>query len=270
MPNATLRSAADPGRDPRAAERFAHVDDLRRRGHNEAAEHAAVHALAEHPYDAEGHYLLARIHAARGDAQRARDEWETTLRLDPNHSGAREALASRPAPASAPVAPEDEDTLPRGMRAVPPAEQAAGEGAASQARPIARAGSENPGPERPTVSNLSMPSFADPRMVAALLTDGDGMVVAQHALDGIGDAACQTLGALLSSLAGETAQVLGGLGLGDWRSLSVECASGALGLAPASDGHVVILAVRTGMPLGLARRYLLAAQRHARAAMESA
>jgi predicted regulator of Ras-like GTPase activity (Roadblock/LC7/MglB family) len=123
---------------------------------------------------------------------------------------------------------------------------------------------------RPAASHPGMVSFADPRVVAALLTDRDGMVVAEHAQPGVSEVARQTLGAVLAGLAGETNQVLAALGMGPWRSLRVECTSGALGLAPASDGHVVILAVQSGMPLGLARRYLVAAQRHARSVLEDA
>jgi predicted regulator of Ras-like GTPase activity (Roadblock/LC7/MglB family) len=236
--------------------RFAQVDDLRRRGHHEAAERAALDALAEYPYDADGHYLLARIHAARGDAQRARDEWETALRLDPTHSGARAALASRPLPT-------EDKTLPCGIPVVDAPELLT-------TPPGAQHAVAPPGALRPTVGMPAMPAFADPRVLVALLTDGDGMVVAHQAVDGVTDPACEALGALLSGLARETDQVLAGLGLGAWRTLSVECTSGSFGLSPAPDDHVVILAVRAGTPTGLARRYLLTAQRHARTSLEVA
>lgn len=261
MPDATLRREAPPARDPRATARFAAADELRVRGQHAAAVHAALEALAAHPYDADGHHVLARIYAASGDAARARDEWETALRLDPGHAGARVALAPHAEPPATSL--EDEDTLPRGMRAVT-AEVAAVAPAAVHGAPGAASA------VRPTAAHPGMLSFADPRVVAALLTDRDGMVVAEHAQAGVGEMACQTLGAVLSSLAAETTQVLTALGMGQWRSLRVECASGALGLAPVSDEHVVILAVQSAMPLGLARRYLEAAQRHARAVLEDA
>jgi predicted regulator of Ras-like GTPase activity (Roadblock/LC7/MglB family) len=126
------------------------------------------------------------------------------------------------------------------------------------------------GAARPAATHPGMLAFADPRVIAGLLTDRDGMVVAQHTADGVSDSACQTLGAVLSGLAGETVQALAALGLGRWRTLRVECAAGALGLAPADDEHLVILAVQSGMPLGLARRYLTTAQRHARTVLEDA
>lgn len=262
MPDATMGRHAPPARDPRAIARFAAADELRCRGQFGTALHAALEALAEHPYDADGHHVLGRIYAATGDGERARDEWETALRLDPAHTGARAALGSGGASGPAATPLEDEDTLPRGMRAVT---IDVGSG------PTERSSSPTVLPAaRPSASHPGMLAFADPRVVAALLTDRDGMVVAEHAQPGVSEVACQTLGAVLSSLAAETTQVLAGLGMGPWRSLRVECASGALGLAPATDEHVVILAVQSGMPLGLARRYLAAAQRHARSVLEDA
>lgn len=266
MPEATMRRERAPARDPRAVARFAAADELRLRGQHAAALHAALDALAEHPYDADGHHLLGRIYAAGGDMVRARDEWETALRLEPGHSGALAALTSLAAPSApaalavagaSPTAIEDEDTLPRGVRSVPGVRPSSSD-------------MEGGTPARPTASHPGMLSFADPKVIAALLTDQDGMVVAQHAGSGVSDTACQALGALLSSLAGETTQVLSGLGMGRLRTLRVECVSGALSLAPVNDEHLVVLAVQQGMPLGLARRYLTAAQQHARSILGDA
>ena len=250
MSEATMVERGATPRDAAAVARFAEVEELRRRGDHAAAVRAAVAALVEFPYDADGHHLLARIHAAQGEAQRARDEWEMALRLDPGHAGARQALQSRllpgarehgrdfPPPVPAPSAPSASRSAPRGRDA---------------RKPVAPPG---------------MPSFADPRVIAALLTDAHGMVVARHMAESVSEEACEAIGALLSSLEQDTTDVLGGLGLGMLRTLSVECASGGLGLAPGPEGHVVILAVKAATPLGLARRYLLAAQRHARLALE--
>lgn len=257
MAEATMRRDRAPVRDPRAVARFATADELRQRGQHAAALHAALDALAEHPYDADGHHLLARIYAAGGDTVRARDEWETALRLDPGHSAARAALAALLTPVAGAAAIDDEDTLPRGVRTV------------TGDRPsdsVVEGGT----PVRAAATHPGMLSFADPKVLAALLTDRDGMVVAQHAANGVSDEACQAIGAILSSLASETTQVLSGLGMGRLRTLRVECASGALSLAPVKDEHLVVLAVQQGMPLGLVRRYLTAAQRHARSVLEGA
>ncbi len=246
MPEATMVERAVTPRDAAAVARFAEVEELRRRGDHAAAARAAIDALAEFPYDADGHHLLARIHAAQGDAQRARDEWEMALRLDPGHEGARQALQSRLLPGSGAQARRSPDAVAAVSPPSPSGRLAAG------GTPVAPPG---------------MPSFADPRVIAALLTDAHGMVVARHRAESVSEQSCETIGALLSSLKQDTTDILGGLGLGALRTLSVECTSGGLGLAPGSEGHVVILAVRAATPLGLARRYLLAAQRHARLAL---
>lgn len=253
MSDATMVESRLTPRDPGAVTRFAEVEELRRRGDHAAAARAAMAALAEFPYDADGHHLLARIHAAQGDAQRARDEWEMALRLDPGHPGARQALESRSLPAAGAQARRSAAGTPAPSRA-------------PQSATVARDAYSRDA--RPSVGHPGMPSFDDPRVIAALLTDADGMVVAQHTTDGVSNPACEAIGALLSSLARDTTEVLGGLGLGALRTLSVECSSGGLGLSPAPEGHVVIVAVRASTPLGLARRYLLTAQRHARLALE--
>ena len=250
MSEATIVERGVTPRDAAAVARFAEVEELRRRGDHAAAARAAVAALAEFPYDADGHHQLARIHAAQGDAQRARDEWEMALRLDPGHAGARQALQSR-------LLRDAGGQARRSPVPAPAVSRASHSGRAPAGREA-----------RTPVAPPGMPSFADPRVIAALLADANGMVVARHTAEGVSEEACEAIGALLSSLERDTTEVLGGLGLGALRTLSVECASGGLGLAPGSEGHVVILAVRAATPLGLARRYLLAAQRHARLALE--
>lgn len=230
--------------EQRALTLFANAKELCARGHVELALRTALVALVDHPYHAEGHHVLAGIYEASGDAERARDEWETAARLDPEHAEAIQALERL----QAKRAFEDEDTLPHGMRAVadPAVENSSG------------ARVEAPG----------MPAFEDPRVIAAILADPDGMVVTQYATEGVGDAACQTLGALLSSLAQDATATLGGLGLGELRTLRVECTSGAIGVAAASQSHIAAIAVKAGVPLGLARRYLRLAQQHARRALQ--
>src|SRR5918995_7162 len=52
----------------------------------------AVRGLDRHPYVADAHDVLARIHADRGDLERAADEWVMALRLDPSHEQARLGL----------------------------------------------------------------------------------------------------------------------------------------------------------------------------------
>lgn len=237
-----MKTTTEPlsAREQRALTLFANAKELCGCGHVDLALRTALVALADHPYHAEGHHVLAGIYAAAGDAERARDEWETAIRLDPEHHEAIEALERF----QAKRAFEDEDTLPRGMRAV------------------TDSALEHVTPGHARVELPAMPAFDDSRVIAAVLVDPDGMVVTQYATEGVTGAACQTLGALLSSLAQDATVTLGGLGLGMLRTLRVECTSGAIGVAPAPNSHTAAIAVKSGVPLGLSRRYLAQAQRH--------
>jgi predicted regulator of Ras-like GTPase activity (Roadblock/LC7/MglB family) len=259
---------AAEGAGARAESLFAQAERLRRRGEHAAAERAAHDALGIDPYNADGHCLLARIHAARGDAGRARDEWLMALRLAPGHAAATAALASRSQVERGPAVP---------AAPAPGAAAATGTSAAAlpDAPPSALAWSTPRAPAPAAVRGTAavesgMPSFEDPHVIAAVLVDRSGLVVAQRAADGVAEPTGETLGALLSSLATDTGLSLRALCLGAWKTLSVECASGGLELASVPNDHLVIVAVKAGMPRGLARRYLTTASRQARALLEQA
>ena len=64
------------------------ADALRRAGQLDVALRVALRGLDRHPYVADAHDVLARIHADRGELERAADEWEMALRLDPSHAQA--------------------------------------------------------------------------------------------------------------------------------------------------------------------------------------
>jgi tetratricopeptide (TPR) repeat protein len=67
-------------------------DALRRRGQLEPALKVATRGLERHPYDADAHDLLARIHADRGELENAMDEWSAALRVAPHHAGALKGM----------------------------------------------------------------------------------------------------------------------------------------------------------------------------------
>jgi predicted regulator of Ras-like GTPase activity (Roadblock/LC7/MglB family) len=64
----------------------------RRQGRRGAARDIVVRGLARNPEHLEGHSLLALMHVEEGDPLRARDEWETVLRLEPGHFDACRGL----------------------------------------------------------------------------------------------------------------------------------------------------------------------------------
>ncbi len=65
---------------------------LRRRRQLDAAVKVALAGLGRYPDLADAHDLYARILGDQGDFERAFDEWDITLRLDPEHVGAHKGI----------------------------------------------------------------------------------------------------------------------------------------------------------------------------------
>jgi predicted regulator of Ras-like GTPase activity (Roadblock/LC7/MglB family) len=65
---------------------------LRVRGQIELAVRVATKGLERHPYDADAHDLMARIHIDRGEQEKAIDEWSAALRCTPGHAGALKGM----------------------------------------------------------------------------------------------------------------------------------------------------------------------------------
>lgn len=80
--------ARNPG-----SESFAELADLyRAQGRLEAAQRVCIRGLRRNPDHVQGHYVLGRIHRDTGDADRAYDEWDIALALEPAHAAARRAI----------------------------------------------------------------------------------------------------------------------------------------------------------------------------------
>jgi predicted regulator of Ras-like GTPase activity (Roadblock/LC7/MglB family) len=92
MADEIRRLSDDLARDPSSLVFMPLADALRRAGQLDVAMRVALRGLDRHPYVADAHDVLARIHADRGDLERAADEWEMALRLDPSHAQARLGL----------------------------------------------------------------------------------------------------------------------------------------------------------------------------------
>ena len=88
MSDEIRRLSDDLARDPASLVFMPLADALRRAGQLDVALRVALRGLDRHPYIADAHDVLARIHADRGDLERASDEWEMALRLDPAHAQA--------------------------------------------------------------------------------------------------------------------------------------------------------------------------------------
>jgi predicted regulator of Ras-like GTPase activity (Roadblock/LC7/MglB family) len=92
MADEITRLSDDLARDPSSLVFMPLADALRRAGQLDVAMRVALRGLDRHPYLADAHDVLARIYADRGDVERASDEWEMALRLDPSHAQANLGL----------------------------------------------------------------------------------------------------------------------------------------------------------------------------------
>src|SRR3954466_9956920 len=79
-------------RDPSSLVFLQLSEALRRQGQLEVAFKIAVRGLERHQKHPEAHDLVARIAVDRRDFERAADEWQTVLRLEPTHIGALKGL----------------------------------------------------------------------------------------------------------------------------------------------------------------------------------
>jgi tetratricopeptide (TPR) repeat protein len=305
------RWSAELARDPSSGVFIPLADALRRRGQLDLATRVATRGLTRRPYDGDAHDLLARIWADRGDVQRAMDEWSMALQCAPTHPGAlkgmgfacyqvgRTADAERYLMEAAAADPDDPSTRAALVRV-------RYHTAAAQ-RPVAvqetngNAGGpahegvdkEEVSPERhatpPVAQQESTPAAngsapIDPRMAfddvlegaerAALVVDGDGLVLAGSYVIADGRDVAPEIGAALSGVSDEARRAMRHLNLGAWSSLIFETGDATVGMAPVSVGldttaspangsanhgapnGVAFVAAGSSVPLGLVRRLL--------------
>lgn len=241
-------------------------DALRRLGRLDEARRYALRGLEHHPHLAGAHDALARVMADLGDEAQARDEWEFALRLDANHQASLRGLGFL-AYKRRDLATADR-LLARALHDNP-----ADDGLATALR---RVRSELRGVQPPAASvdhrdsaplRASRPSAVHQarQLFAPLLGDGDrtallldhdGLVLAGSYLDGDGRDVAEEIGAHLGGLAEEATRALEQLGLGRWQSMLVEAQHATVGLAPALEGAVVMVAAARDTQVGLVRRLL--------------
>jgi tetratricopeptide (TPR) repeat protein len=258
---------------------------LRARGQLDAALKVALAGVARHPALPEAQDLAARIHADRGELDRAFDAWQATLAAAPEHGGAHKGLgflyfragdsemARRHLEAAARLLPED-----RGVRAAlervtprdapPPAGDDAASSSAAPATPGSRGlrfSFDDPGPSvdgQPEVTEADVFAGLEGSADGLLLVDAHGLRLGGGLVAGGRDVADE-VSAQLAGVSREAARAARLLELGDWESLAVECPGRNFHLS-APTGETVLLAARDpGTPAG---RLALVAERATRAA----
>jgi predicted regulator of Ras-like GTPase activity (Roadblock/LC7/MglB family) len=281
MPDAIAVLSARLARDPSGTAFLGLADALRRARRLEEAERIALRGLERHPYLADAHDLLARIRADRGDLDGARDEWEMARQLAPGHVGARKGFAflafrrgdaagaERHLAEAAAIAPDDPavaDARRRAREELPAPEPAA------DRFPETTAGAAAPGLPHPAPGTSGAPLFSGLEaqgVIAALLVDRDGLVLAALRRDADAPHAADELGAGLSGVSDEATRAVAQLGLGDWEQLVIECESTTFALAPTGDGSVALVATGQATPPGLTRVLLERVRRRGRSWMEA-
>lgn len=296
MPDEIRRLSDDLARDPSSLVFMRLADALRRAGQLDVALRVAMRGLDRHPYVADAHDVLARIYADRGDLERAADEWEMTLRLDPRHgparlglgfvdfrrgdlesaerrlsaasggdadasvaaalahvrtalgmrlgNGAAGAVSPPPGSESAPPAGEPEPAAP-----IPPPSEPGR--VTEQAPPVA----EFPSPDLSQSRHL-FASALDAADQAALLVDGDGLVLAGGYLDAAGRDVSDVVAAELAGVSSEAERAMRHLALGAWTSLLVEANDAVVAMMPAPGGNLLVVAASRETPVGLVRLLL--------------
>jgi len=262
---------------------------LRQKRQFDAATRVAQHGLERHPHLADAHDLLARIFADAHDYEHAFDEWDMTLRIAPQHTGALKGLAflyfkigdlaqaESHLQAAKDAAPDD-STIEQAFAVI------RGEAGATLAPPPGRATpahqpavpSAAPEPEPPYVAERrsdSVSALPDERIFAGLegaqegllLLDAAGLVLGGALKTPEGKDVTDAVAAYLAGVSQESGRAARLLDLGSWRGLSAEGQGGHVYLVQPTPESLLLLMRDRSLPLG---RLGLLAQRAAQVARQ--
>jgi len=252
---------------------------LRLKRQIDAARRVALLGLERHPHLADAHDLYARILADKHDYEHAFDEWDMTLRIAPEHTGALKGLAflyfkvgdlsqaEAHLRAAKKYAPDDA-SVDQALAMV------RGEGSGGErgpaAAPAVAAASVAPGSPPPAPAEPAAP-LEDARVFAGLegaqegllLLDGAGLVLGGTLRSPAGADVTDAVAAYLAGVSQEAARTAKLLGLGAWHGLSAEGRQGHVHLTPPTAESLLLVVRDRGVPLG---RLAILAQRAAQAA----
>jgi tetratricopeptide (TPR) repeat protein len=223
---------------------------LRRQGQLEIALKIALRGLERHPRHAEAHDLVARIAVDRRDFDRAFDEWETVLRIAPNHIGAMKGLG---------YVCFQQGRFDDAERYLAGAAAGGGGAAVNAALETVRRSSTG----ATTSAFDALPAVEPPWLFAdllldegqtALLLDVNGYVLAGIYQDDRGNDLAQEIGAQLSGISDEVLRATRRLDIGEWKSIVFETQVAVVAMAPGADDSLVVVAASRATPLGLLRR----------------
>lgn len=239
-------------RDPSSLAFLDLGEALRRDGQIDVALTIVRRGLERHPQNVDAHNLMARVAIDKHDFVRAAEEWQTVLRLAPDHVAALKGLG---------YICYQEGRLEDAERYLNyAATRGAGASVAAALDSVRRSSGEL---STATVEALA-PSdpqwlFADLLVDAeqtALLLDESGYVLGGLYLDADGTDLAHEIGAQLSGISDEAVRATRHLGIGDWKSIVFETEVASVAMAPTENKGLLVVAASRVTPLGLLRRLL--------------
>lgn len=245
------------------------AEALRQRAQFDAALKVALAGLSRYPHLPDAHDLYARILTDRQDFATAFDEWDTVLRLAPNHVGAHKGIgflyyrAGEPEHAlyhlrlAAQLDPADEG-LRRAVERV-----GGGQGVWDTGLP------ETP-PERTEEARAATVTAGDPfaglegARDRVLLVDGDGLRLGGSLVGREGKNVSDAAAAVVAATTREAVRAVKVIELGAWDHLTIEGAEIRACLLNPTPDTSLLAALDVGLPAGqltlLAERAVKAAR----------
>ncbi|MGK7312732.1 MAG: tetratricopeptide repeat protein [Candidatus Longimicrobiales bacterium M2_2A_002] len=256
----------------------------RAQGRQDAARDVVLQGLEQRPEHIPAHALLALIHVEDGDRERAGDEWQTVLRLEPRNFDASRGLgflalergdltaARRHLETAAEARPRD-PAVRQALEVLDRREEARGSGIGDGgSRMVDRGSRIVDGGSRIGDRGVGDPARLFDELdggapfLGAVVLDEQGLILAGRLeLDGVRS---DLLGALINTAVEEARRATELLGLGGWEGMLLDCDEATLHVAGLDDGMVVLLAVDSEAPAGWAVRMAARARRLARRYME--
>lgn len=247
-------------------------------GRLDAAAKVVRQGLSRHPNLPDGHDLYARILVEQEDFESAFDEWDITVRLDPQYGGAHKGLgylyyqagelaaAQHHLEAAAELRPDDASlrmALERVRSRLAERQQATGASvvdvpaaAAEPPEPVAEAGPAPAVGAEPSVA----PRGSGPLAAGeedTLLVDSAGLRL-DGALAGAGNEADDRVAAELAGVGREAARTARLLNLGEWQTIAVEAAAANFVVVAPTPESLLLVRRPPTVPMG---RVALAAMR---------
>ena len=274
MADESRRLSEELARDPASPVYLQLGEALRKGGQLDLALKVALRGLERHPHEADAHDLLARSAVARGELERAFDEWDMVRRIAPAHLGARKGMGyvlfkqgkfaeAQTYLSEASELDSEDETVATALAMV---RVRLREGQGAQGRPGGRGDrGETSSPAVPldrldNLDNLDhrrlFDDINDSGEQTTLLLDATGLVMAGTYLTQDGRDVAQEVGAELSGVSDEARRAMRHLSLGNWSSLTVETDAAVVAMAPMRDDALVLVAASKAMPLGLVHRVL--------------